>query len=267
MDSYFFKMRVVSFDIGLRNLAWCDLTVSTEDDSKSVSYHLDHWLVESAVAEDINVNATSLEFFVEPFTKLIQSICIRLNDPTEINYFLIESQPMGHGRSFGGTSMGGSPRNLKTKVLSHILQSILIANGHEASKIHFISPMLKLRECPIPFKERNYKDNKKWAITKTLEIIQDTCDEDLFVGSKRDDLADCFLQGFYVAKLVLNGSMKLTPSEPNLKKGAKKIDAEKIDSEKIDSEKKTVVKRKRKDSNNSKKTKKAKAVDVCSADF
>lgn len=191
-------MRVVSFDIGLRNLAWCDLDVQLEDGTKNpaTSYHLNHWLVESAVSEDINVNATSLEFFIEPFTKLCQSILSRIENASEVNYFLIESQPMGHGRSFGGTSMGGSPRNLKTKVLSHILQSIIIASGQAASKIHFISPMLKLRECPIPFRERNYKDNKKWAIEKTLQIIDDTCDAELFVGSKRDDLADCFLQGY-----------------------------------------------------------------------
>ena len=148
-----YAMRVVSFDIGLRNLAWCDLDVQKED--ARFSHTLHHWMVESAVADEVNVNATSLEFFVEPFTRLIQSIFDKLLEPEVIDAFLIESQPMGHGRSFGGTSMGGSPRNLKTKVLSHILQSILIAKGIASSKIHFISPMLKLRECPTPFRERN----------------------------------------------------------------------------------------------------------------
>lgn len=243
-------MRVVSFDIGLRNLAWCDLSLEKEDGT--FSQDLNHWLVESAVSDEINVNATSLEYFIEPFTKLCQSICDRLLDKDTIDAFLIESQPMGHGRSFGGTSMGGSPRNLKTKVLSHILQSILIANGHAANKIHFISPMLKLRECPTPFRERNYKDNKKWAIEKTLQLVENTCDEELFVGSKRDDLADCFLQGYYVAKLVLLDSMKLSPAEPALKKSEKKNDSKTTTT--------AGVKRKRQ-------TKKAKTLEVAAEDF
>ena len=185
-------MRVVSFDIGLRNLAWCDLEVNTGSPDPTFLVH--RWLVESAVDDSINVNATSLEFFIEPFTKLCLTIVDRL-PLDEIDAVLIESQPMGHGRSFGGTSMGGSPRNLKTKVLSHILQSLLIQRGYSTANIHFISPMLKLRECPIPYRERNYKDNKKWAIEKTLQLIGLAHDE-LFIGSKRDDLADCFLQGY-----------------------------------------------------------------------
>ena len=90
--------------------------------------------------------------------------------------------------------MGGSPRNLKTKVLSHILQALAIERGF--SKIFFISPMLKLRECPTPFRERNYRDNKKWAIEKTTSLIEGQTFADQFVGAKRDDLADAFLQGY-----------------------------------------------------------------------
>lgn len=143
-------MRVVSFDIGLRHLAWIcfdfDLT------SKNLTSIL-HWRCDSAVDDEVNVNATSLDILVPFFVKAVQSILSTI-DVQSIDLLLIESQPMGHGRSFGGTSMGGSPRNLKTKVFSHILQSMFLENKSSLD-IHFVSPTLKMKGCTVPFKERN----------------------------------------------------------------------------------------------------------------
>lgn len=178
-------MKVLSFDLGLRNLAWCLL-----DYAASGEFTILDWNVESCLDDSVNVNATSLELLVGPFVTLMTRL-FQTTDLKGLDALLIESQPMGHGRSFGGTSMGGSPRNLKTKVLSHVVQAMALQQGF--TNIHFISPVLKLRECPIPFRERNYRDNKKWAIEKTSALIEGRSIE-TFVGSKRDDLADAFLQ-------------------------------------------------------------------------
>jgi hypothetical protein len=149
-------MRIVSFDIGLRHLAW--ICFDFDMIAKSVS-HIVHWRCDSAVDDLINVNATSLDVLVPLFVKAAQDI-LSVLDLSTVDLLLIESQPMGHGRSFGGTSMGGSPRNLKTKVFSHILQGMFLERK-PTMDIHFVSPTLKMKGCKTPFKERSYKDNKK----------------------------------------------------------------------------------------------------------
>jgi hypothetical protein len=94
---------------------------------------------------------------------------------------LLESQPMGIAAA----------RNLKTKVLSHILQSKLIEMGVE---VVFRSPRLKLRDMP---EQGTYAQNKKYAVQETLRLIKGTEWEEYFVGhDKKDDLADCYLQAY-----------------------------------------------------------------------
>lgn len=233
-------MRVLSFDVGLRNLAWCDLQYSPE------SFQIQSWHVESAVEESTNVNETSIESLVPSFVKLIHEHFDTVDTlPSLQDQILIESQPMGHGRSFGGTSFGGSPRNLKTKVLSHIIQAQFLQQKQSPSQIHFISPTLKLKDCPIPYKERTQKANKKYAIEKTAELIQNQY-QDLFVGAKRDDLADAFLQGYMVALCVTNGSMKLDAA----KISQKKVKVKKEKATKPSKEKKVSTKKKSTKSSN-----------------
>ena len=200
-------MRMISFDIGLRHLACCEI-----DWTDPETFTIGHWSVDSCIPDDVNVNSTSLECLVPPFTEFVKGLLEVLPKP---DFFVIESQPMGHGRSFGGTSMGGSPRNLKTKVLSHILQSLLLLKFNVP--IHFISPVLKMKECTIPFRERTYRDNKKYAIEKTLAILDSHCEQAkprfLENSAKKDDLADSFLQGYTVCKCIHAGSLILTSPE------------------------------------------------------
>jgi len=173
-------MPAISFDIGLRNLAVCKLDVNAETKIFDVSY----WKVMSAVSEDLNVNKTSIEDLCPMFSSLIEE---HLHEwTTDISVAYIESQPMGR------------TRNLKTKVLSHILQVALLRAKPDL-RVQFIHPTLKLKDMVGP---RDYRKNKKHAILKTEELLDsEYCKneslKDIFVGTKRDDLADAFLQGYH----------------------------------------------------------------------
>lgn len=174
-------MKVVSFDVGSKNLAVCKFEICKDTKTFSV----ESWQVLSVVDSSVNVNKTNVEELVWPFAKTIEDHMAYWVLDTERMF--IESQPMGR------------TRNLKTKILSHILQVSALRFKPELS-VFFIHPSLKLKEMTGP---REYRLNKKYAVTKTEEIIQsslcsnkDFCTS-LFVGKKRDDLADAFLQGFY----------------------------------------------------------------------
>jgi hypothetical protein len=167
-------MKVLSFDIGLRNLAVCKLDVNPETKTFSVGL----WQVYSAIPDDLNVNKTPIEDLCPYFSNEVLKHLDTWLDDIDVCY--IESQPMGR------------TRNLKTKVLSHILQVFLLSK--RKVPIQFIHPTLKLKNM---VGERNYRANKKFAIQETERLLEGTPFVDLFVGKKRDDLADCFLQGYY----------------------------------------------------------------------
>jgi hypothetical protein len=171
-------MKVLSFDVGTKNLAFCKLEVL----DKQFTIH--DWQVLSVVSSDINVNKTPIEDLVIPFANVCRThVHDWLVDTEKV---FIEMQPMGRGA-----------RNLKTKILSHILQVLL---QHERDvPIQFIHPSLKLKDMPG---KHTYRENKKYAVAKTEELLGgsaclDPKAKDLFVGRKRDDLADAFLQGYY----------------------------------------------------------------------
>ena len=215
-------MRVLSFDVGTKNLALCDLTVKAEG-----SYAVNLWTVESCVPSGLNVNETALVDLVPYFVETLDK-----NLPTwlgpKYDYVLIENQPMG-GR--------GTARNLKTKVLSHILQAHILSwykknCAHEAAdkvKIQFVHPGLKLKEMPKSEDGKtSYRANKLYAISKTLEFVSDAskCETSescvkIMNGkkTKKDDLADAFLQGKYFLELLMKGDLEIVTSEkPIVKK-------------------------------------------------
>ena len=211
-------MRVLSFDVGTKNLALCDLTVKAEG-----SYAVNLWTVESCVPSGLNVNETALVDLVPYFVETLDK-----NLPTwlgpKYDYVLIENQPMG-GR--------GTARNLKTKVLSHILQAHILSwykknCAHDDSadkvKIQFVHPGLKLKEMPKSEDGKtSYRANKLYAISKTLEFVSDAskCETSescvkLMNGkkTKKDDLADAFLQGKYFLELLMKGDLEIITEKP-----------------------------------------------------
>jgi hypothetical protein len=165
---------LISVDIGWKNFAY----VCMEDKL------IVEWKVVSVLDDRVNVNKTSLEQLVHECTPLLRPI---LDSWKHAKLVLLESQPMGIAAA----------RNLKTKVLSHIIQSHLVEMG---IPVVFRSPRLKLRDMP---EQGSYAQNKKYAVQETLRIIAGTSWEPFFKSnSKKDDLADCFLQAYVYSDTV-----------------------------------------------------------------
>ncbi len=199
--------RLLSFDVGTKNLSFCDLSVDS-----SMSFEVHAWTVASTVPRGINVNKTPLWDLAPPFYKYVRSNVTSWlwnadGSPKPMDRVLIENQPMG-GR--------GAARNLKTKVLSHILQCAILESRPDLN-VSFVHPGLKLKDMPKPLEggKTTYRENKMYAIQKTAEYIQtdlcknkDACKE-LYLDKKmkKDDLADAFLQGLFVAHIVARGDL------------------------------------------------------------
>lgn len=120
------------------------------------------------------------EDLVSSFTTSISSQLMLWLEGVDTVY--IEQQPMGL-RAF----------NVKTKVLSHVLQSLCIL---QQKQVVFVSPKKKLNDAG---KTMTYAQNKKHAIERCVETIDARGKELLqtMIASKQkvDDVCDAFLQG------------------------------------------------------------------------
>ena len=175
------KMRVASFDLGVRNLAWCVLTRPDQGSwPPTVTIHA--WkLIDISGGSIKDLNSIDIATCVPLMSKTLKE---HAADFEGVEHVFLEQQPV----SRGGVS------NIKTKVLSHICQSFFCALDIPVS---FVSAKLKLSDMKED--AETYKERKKLAIKRTSEGM-------LVVGGewrtwwearhgKRDDLADAFLQG------------------------------------------------------------------------
>lgn len=199
-------MRFLSFDVGTKNLAQCDLSVDAE------AFAVHSWSVGTCVAEDLNVNKTPIHVLAPEFSKTVKKCAKEWlfeanGQPKPLDRVFIENQPMG-GR--------GSARNLKTKILSHVLQCMLLDMRPDVP-VTFVHPGLKLKDMPRGEEKNTYRQNKLYAIEKTTELVSGpTCStieacKKIFVDAKKktkkDDLADAFLQGLFAGRMYARGDV------------------------------------------------------------
>jgi hypothetical protein len=204
-------MLVLSFDVGTKNLALCKMKLMES------SFEVLLWTVESTVDSKVNVNTTGIAELAPPFYEwLLKKAPEWITDvdhsfkstegPAEASkgpiMIFIENQPMG---------LRGGARNLKTKVLSHILQ-VVLHNLVPTAQIHFVNPSLKLKDM-VRSGPSSYKENKKYAVLKTSELINSEmcaskdCVKIFEKEKKKDDLADSFLQGLIAGQMHLAGNV------------------------------------------------------------
>jgi hypothetical protein len=105
---------------------------------------------------------------------------------------VLEAQPTAR-MIVGGKSIS----NIKTKVLSHILQALL---WDQKIPVHFASASLKLKDAEM-VDASDYREHKKAScvITEKASVVIGGLCRDVWSKKKgkKDDLADSFLQGIY----------------------------------------------------------------------
>lgn len=181
-------MKICSFDIGIKNLAYCIL----DQDSK-----INYW-------EVINLEASTETEITEKLIEIFDERDFLL----ECDIIVIEKQP-----SF----------NPKMKMLSHVLHCYFVLRGivdrnithSKIEKITFISPKNKLKVYTGPYvkvrAQTPYARTKRLGIEYCKYMIteEEECFKDLFKRTKKkDDLADCYMQGVYYLKFGIHNDPK-----------------------------------------------------------
>ena len=164
-------VRVLSFDVGIRNLAYCHTSDGTIEDWGVLDvYGKDLGQVANAVANTLDQNFAGIAF----------------------DKVLIENQPVMRNPTM---------KSVQMLIYSYFVMCREIGKV-PIDEIRLISASRKNRLCDTVLgmdpESRTYKKNKDRAIETTRRLLRDQPSEwsVLFEAhKKRDDLADAFLQG------------------------------------------------------------------------
>ena len=178
---------VLSIDLGVRNLALCLL--ENADLPCAVPKILD-WRIEDLLQGTRHKNCKKLS--ISDLNRLMQTRLSSIRWVRTPTLVAIENQPVGfHARS-----------NTKMKVLSHCIETHFFLRG--ISAIRFISPKLKFRYSPeeevkaaakLKPASKRYRRHKQMACEACSLKISTHWHKLFATHKKKDDLADCYLQG------------------------------------------------------------------------
>jgi hypothetical protein len=197
---------ILSFDIGIKNLAYCLLEYDASD--SDLNFNIIEWDV-------INIeNETNTCYHDTLFITLH-----KLFGQTHIDYVIIENQP---------ALKNPVMKTIQIMVYSYF-KHMQILNDKEiidirmcnaCNKLRFAMKLYPISELNLKTPESNkYKRNKEAAIAYTSKLInaQDKRENIEFFESfkKKDDLADTLLQGLYfcstLTKTVSTKRSKIIP--------------------------------------------------------
>ena len=178
MDGY-----VLSFDIGIKNLAYCILKKEDE------SYAIHDWDIITLVKDEEKCNANKMDLLILG-SRLMDELD-KHTDFLKIPVIVIENQPV--------------LKNPKMKSIQMMVYSYFILKNRNLQdfQIKLFSARNKLSIYNGPPIEIESKSKNKYTIRKKLSIeytkymIQDHPEylEFLTNHKKKDDLCDCFIQG------------------------------------------------------------------------
>ena len=198
---------ILSFDIGIKNLAYCLMYKDNSIDNNNNIKVID-WEIIQLIEDGVKCKEVSLDTITNVLYNKLQEIFID-HDITEI---LLENQPV--------------LKNPVMKSIQIILYSFFqyekVIMGRDINLIKFINASNKLKlgknlseinnsEDIIKIKSK-YTKNKKLAIIYTNYFLKERLIvedyekyNDIFNNhKKKDDLADAFLQGLYYIEKIAN---------------------------------------------------------------
>ena len=177
----------ISIDVGVKNLALARLEVSATA-FRVRALQLED--VAAAAKETRNLNDVPIEALVVMFVAHAAPVLAAHLAADAVSIAFIEAQPLGPHAC-----------NVKTKVLSHVLQAQLLQAG---VRVVFVGSSKKLRGQEGA---SGYAANKKFAVSRAAALLGEAQNETpsaaawfAAVKGKRDDLADALLQGVYAAR-------------------------------------------------------------------
>ena len=158
-------MRILSFDVGIKNLAMCILNSNLD---------ICQWEVHQIINDPHKI----VKHLNDTFEHLI---------PT-LDAVVVEKQP---------------GRNSKMKIIETIILTYFIVKG--VNKVESFSAKHKLGKSGKDVKgKHNYKERKKMSVDHCLQILNKyNMSKDLQImnsSKKKDDLSDCFLQALAFCK-------------------------------------------------------------------
>ena len=167
-------MIYLSFDVGIKNLAYCQIDTSIDNSIETDKWNIVDW----------NVVDCSAKNYILKLIEELEAIPNLLDS----DIILIEKQP----------SCNPKMRIISTAIYVYFTIRIQYENNKKI-KLMYYSPKYKLRCCNEKFEikvKSKYAYNKKLAVYHTKYLLDKSIFLEYFNShKKKDDLADSFLQG------------------------------------------------------------------------
>ena len=194
-------MYILSFDIGIKNLSYILIDIINSENIIEQCYNIIEWDIINIINEKEKVKEKSFNDISHSlFDKLIEKF------PNEylnnVNYIVLENQPVLKNPIM---------KSIQMMIYSFFMTKIKLENYNIIIKFQNANLKLKLKEelknidCEIKEQKKklNYKETKQMGLylTKYLfytnQNLEHTIIEKYNKFKKKDDLADCLLQGLY----------------------------------------------------------------------
>ena len=190
---------ILSFDIGIKNLAYCIL--DNDEDNK---LRIIKWDIIKILEDNEKCKGFPLDELTKRLYKQLNSHFYSYN----ITKVLLENQPVLKNPVMKSVQMiVFSFFQYQAILLAREINTIKLINASNKLKVGKTFTEINNNEDIIKIKSK-YTRNKKFAIEYTYKILQDrienfeTLIEYFKENKKRDDLADAFLQGMYYIDFV-----------------------------------------------------------------
>ncbi len=177
-------MRVLSFDVGIKNLAWCEIDISEN------YRHIHELKCESIISSNDTKSTNNVSELADA---LLSFLLENFSDP-DVDIVLIENQPV---------MKNATMKTLSVVIYTYFKMARMMYGRIQDVKFISASNKLKCVKCKNIIDSQNnlnYKDRKRISIEATSLYLQElfpTSFEEFKCSKKKDDLSDAFLAAWF----------------------------------------------------------------------